>query len=83
MGFTVLQGGGTAEQQYSVGNDMGMIIGTLLTGAGMKSLTKQINKAKWAKIGSTGIVGEKALKKLGGISQKYFNVKGLGGRYID
>jgi len=31
------------------------------------------------KICSTGVVGENALKKLGGISQEYFKVKGLGG----
>ena len=38
--------------------------------------------AKWSKIGSTGKVGEDALKTLGGESQQYFKTT-LGGRYVD
>ncbi|MCO5249781.1 MAG: hypothetical protein M9887_12630, partial [Chitinophagales bacterium] len=42
------------------------------------------NIDKWKKIGSTGKVGEDALKTLGGKPQQYFQTTtGKGGRYID
>ena len=48
-------------------------------------MNKAITKAqanKWAKIGSTGAVGEAALKKLGGSPQVYRETS-KGARYID
>jgi RHS repeat-associated protein len=41
-----------------------------------------IDAIKWSKIGSTGKVGEDALKTLGGKPQQYFKTSS-GGRYVD
>jgi len=65
----------------SVGTDIA--IGTAFGAAGKyigNEATQYLNR--YSKIGSTGAIGEKALKSLGGDSQVYMQTT-LGGRFID
>jgi hypothetical protein len=46
----VLAGTGTEQQNYNVGNDVGTLVGTLLTGAGAKKVFEAIKVAKAEKL---------------------------------
>ena len=62
---------------------VGAVVGVAFSAAGKYLGNKASAYAnKWSKIGSTGVVGETALKELGGESQVFFRTS-QGGRYID
>jgi RHS repeat-associated protein len=74
-----IQGQQTTLKDVATDATVGAIFGATGKYLGDK-LAASLNK--WSKIGSTGAVGENALKELGGESQRFFRTT-IGGRYVD
>lgn len=87
--YTTFKNADANEKARIVGNITGHVAVDVAAGAAtkfaigkVKTVANTIQHSKWKGIGSTGKIGEQALKSLGGESQVYFSTS-QGARYVD